>query len=168
MKDFIKKENPIVIAVNAIHKGYDCDYISFINSVRYQYAKDAYGKEFDSHKKILLSNIKPSGDVNELVINFNSVIKRGWEHFDNAVICCLRLLNKLDVSNVALAGFDGFKTAYNESYADSSLPTLNPDGKWDALNEEIKDMFTDFVMSVKSKMNIEFVTDSIFEECLGA
>ena len=90
--DFIKKENPLVIAVNAIHKNYDCDYISFINSVRYQYAKDAYGKEFDSHKKILLSNIKTSGDANELVINFNSVIKRGWEHFDNAVICMLRLL----------------------------------------------------------------------------
>ena len=168
VKDFIKKENPLVIAVNAIHKGYDCDYISFINSVRYQYAKDAYGKEFDSHKKILLSNIKTSGDSNELVINFNSVIKRGWEHFDNAVICMLRLLAKLDIQNVALAGFDGFKTAYNESYADSSLPTLNPNGNWDALNEEIKDMFKDFVLSVKSKMSIEFVTDSIFEECLGA
>lgn len=168
VKDFIKKENPLVIAVNAIHKGYDCDYISFINSVRYQYAKDAYGKEFDSHKKILLSNIKTSGDANELVINFNSVIKRGWEHFDNAVICMLRFLAKLDIQNVALAGFDGFKTAYNESYADSSLPTLNPNGNWDALNEEIKDMFKDFVLSVKSKMSIEFVTESIFEECLGA
>ena len=164
--DFIKKENPLVIAVNAIHKNYDCDYISFINSVRYQYAKDAYGKEFDSHKKILLSNIKTSGDANELVINFNSVIKRGWEHFDNAVICMLRLLAKLDIQNVALAGFDGFKTAYNESYADSSLPTLNPNGNWDALNEEIKDMFRDFVLSVKTKMSIEFVTESIFSECL--
>lgn len=165
---FIKKENPVVVAVNAIHKDYDCDYITFINSVRYQYAKESYEKEFAAHKKILLSNIKTSGDENELIVNFNSVIKRGWEHFDNAVICCLRLLNKLDVSNVALAGFDGFKTEYNESYADSSLPTLNPNGKWAELNEEIKNMFSDFFLSSKDKMRVEFVTESIFSECLGS
>jgi len=163
---FIKSEKPIVIAVNAIHKDYDCDYITFINSVRYQYAKESYGKEFSKHKKILLSNIKTTGEEDEFIVNFNSVIKRGWEHFDNAVICCLRLLSKLDVSKVALAGFDGFKTSYNESYADSSLPTLNPNGKWSELNEEIKDMFKDFVMSSKDKMTIEFITESIFEECL--
>ena len=167
VQDFIRKEKPLVIGVNAIHKDYDCDYISFINSVRYQYAKEVYREKFDSHKKILLSNIKSEGAKDELIINFNSVIKRGWEHFDNAVICILRLLANLDIQNVALAGFDGFKTVYNESYADSSLPTLNPNGNWDALNDEIKDMFTDFVLSVKSKMNIEFVTESIFEECLG-
>ena len=163
---FIKNEKTIVIAVNAINASYHCDYLCFINSVRYQYAKEAYAKEFAENKKILLSNIKTAGSNDELIVNFNSVIKRGWEHFDNAVICCLRLLNKLDVKHVALAGFDGFKTSYNESYADSSLPTLNPNGEWNKLNEEIKDIFKDFVISVQSQMNIEFVTESIFSECL--
>ena len=164
---FIKKENPVVIAVNAVNREYGCDFLCFINSVRYQYAEEAYGRELAGKKKILLSNIKTAGDGDEIIVNFNSVIKRGWEHFDNAVICCLRLLNRLDVPDVALAGFDGFKTAYNESYADPSLPTLNPDGKWGELNEEIKDMFRDFVLATKGKMNIEFVTESIFSECLG-
>lgn len=167
IQNFIKKENPIVIAVNAVHQGYDYDYISFINSVRYQYAKEAFGKEFKEHSKILLSNIKTDAESDELIVNFNSVIKRNWEHFDNAILCNLRLLLKLDVKEVALAGFDGFKTAYNESYADSSLPTLNPEGRWGELNEEIKDMFNDFVLSSKDKMHIEFVTESIFSECIG-
>ena len=167
IQNFIKKENPIVIAVNAVHQGYDYDYISFINSVRYQYAKEAFGKEFKEHSKILLSNIKTDAESDELIVSFNSVIKRNWEHFDNAILCNLRLLLKLDVKEVALAGFDGFKTAYNESYADSSLPTLNPEGRWGELNEEIKDMFNDFVLSSKDKMHIEFVTESIFSECIG-
>ena len=168
IREFIRKENPVAIAVNAVSKDYEPDYITFINSVRYQYAKESYGKEFFAHKKILLSNIKTTGAADEIIVNFNSVIKRGWEHFDNAVICCLRLLAKLAVSDVALAGFDGFKTAYNESYADSSLPTLNPNGKWDELNKEIADMFTDFVLSTKDRMKIQFVTESIFSKCLGA
>lgn len=168
VKAFIKKENPIVISVNALHDGYECDYVCFINSVRYQYAKEAHADIFSRQKKILLSNIKNSVADDELIVNFNSVIKRGWEHFDNAVICVLRLLNKLDIRKVAIAGFDGFKTAYNESYADASLPTLNPDGKWDELNKEIEDMFTDFVLSTKGRMSIQFVTESIFSKCLGA
>lgn len=162
----IRKEHPIVIAVNAVHKDYNCDYIAFINSVRYQYAKDVYGTIFAKNRKILLSNIKTEAEDDELVINFNSVIKRGWEHFDNAVICVLRLLQKLDIADVLLAGFDGFKTAYNESYADSSLPTLNPNGKWDELNDEIKDMFKDFVLSSKDRMHITFITESIFSKVL--
>ena len=161
---FIESEKPVVIAVNAVHKNYECDFVSFINSVRYQYAKEAYGKKLAGLKKILLSNIKTSGENDEIIVNFNGVIKRGWEHFDNAVICVLRLLSKLEVQNVAIAGFDGFKTAYNESYADASLPTLNPDGDWDGLNKEIADMFTDFLLSTKGKMGIQFVTESIFEK----
>ena len=73
-------------------------------------------------------------------------------------------MNKLGVRDVYVAGFDGFKTKYNESYADASLPTLNPDNKWDELNEEIKAMYHDFKTSIEGKIDIEFVTESCFEE----
>ena len=91
------------------------------------------------------------------------MVKRGWEHFDNAVILCLRLLSRLKVKDVIIAGFDGFKTKYNESYADENLPTLNPNGKWDELNAEILDMYQDFVRAVQGRMNISFVTESYFD-----
>ena len=111
----------------------------------------------------MLSNIHTESAADEFIVNYNLVIKRGWEHFDNAVILALRLLNKLDASDVYLSGFDGFKTRYNESYADESLPTLNPDNKWDELNKEIRDMYRDLYESVKGRMNITFLTESIFE-----
>lgn len=162
VKQYLKAHDVVTIGVNAINTRYTYDYLFFINNIRYDYARQSYEKLFLDTKKILLSNVKSAGLANEYVVNFNSAIKRGWEHFDNAVICALRLLNKLDVANVALAGFDGFKTQYNESYCDENLPTLNPDGKWDMLNEETRDMFNDFRLSVKDCMNIEFITDSIY------
>lgn len=162
IKKFIQDENPIVIGVNAINTEYEYDYLFFVNSIRYEYAKEAYQTVFKRTKKILLSNIHPEAEDEAFVVNFNTAIKRGWEHFDNAVICALRLLERLDITDVALAGFDGFKTKYNESYADASLPTLNPNNKWDELNVEITDMFQDLRLSTADKMNIEFVTDSIF------
>lgn len=164
IKQFIAENDPVVIGVNAYCDKYDYDYLFFTNSVRYEYAKEVYGDKLEGISKILLSNITSEASEGAAVINFNSVIKRGWEHFDNAMILALRLTGRIKLPEVNVAGFDGFKTSYNESYADLSLPTLNPDGKWDELNEEIKDMFTDYKASVDGKQKINFLTESYFNE----
>lgn len=163
--EYIEQYKPVVFAVNALIAEYDYDYFFITNSARYDYAKEVYSEQFENTPKIVLSNIKTKSDYKEYIINFNRVIKRGWEHFDNAVICCLRLMDKLRVHDVAIAGFDGFKTKYNESYADEMLPTLNPNGRWEKLNEEIKDMYTDFYTTTKDYIKISFITDSIFNNC---
>ena len=163
VKEYIREKHPVVIAVNAINPEYDADYLFLISSVRYDYSKITYPEQFKSMKRILLSNIHAVKDDKNIVVNFNRVVKRGWVYFDNAVINCLRLLNQLDVKNVAIAGFDEFGDHYNESYADPSLPTVNPDEDWDRLNEEIMDMFKDFKKTVGDSMTIEFVTESAFD-----
>lgn len=160
---FIKKEKPVVIGVNAICDGYTYDYLFFVNSARYDYAKNAHETTFAATKKIVLSSIQLEEADSELVLNFNRAIKRGWPHFDNAVISALRLFNSIGVKNVAIAGFDGFRHAYNESYADPSLPTLNPDNRWDELNVEIASMFADVRSRTKGSMEISFVTESLFD-----
>lgn len=160
---YIAEHHPVVIEVNAINPNFSPDYLFIINTIRYQYAKEVYPDYFAKPKKILLSSIKTSGENDELIVNFSRVTKRGWTYFDNAVIDCLRLLSKICVHDVAIAGFDGFKTRYNESYADAALPTLNPDNDWDELNREIVDMFTDFKASAGREMHIQFVTESIFD-----
>ena len=163
VKRFIDNNNPITIAVNALNPNYSYDYAIFINQGRYEYAKSYRPEKFESTRKILLSNISTNPGNNEIVINYDTVVKRGWEHFDNAVITCLRLMDFLAVKDVYIAGFDGFKNKYNESYSDENLPTLNPDNRWDELNEEIKDMYKDFYYSKRGTMDITFLTDSIYE-----
>lgn len=162
VRDFMEREHPATIAVNALNSLYACDYAFFINSARYEYAKHTYPGLFGRTRKILLSNIKTAAEADEMIINFNLVVKRGWEHFDNAVINCLRLLNRLGVGEVYLTGFDGFKPDYGESYADASLPTLNPENRWDELNEEIRDMYRDFYESAKGTLKITFLSPSIY------
>lgn len=164
IEEAAKENNAVVVGVNAINTSYRYDYLFFSNDIRYEYALDAYNKQFTSTKKILLSNIKTAAGENEVIVNFNRAIKRGYEHFDNAVICALRLMDKLNVKHILLAGFDGFAHEYGKSYCDVSLPTLNPNGKWDELNEEITGMFREFRLSVKDTMDISFVTESIFDK----
>lgn len=163
IKKYIADKNAVTIAVNAILPGYDYDYLFISNTVRYDYAKVAHTDIFERIHRIILSNVKTTPGENEMIINFNRAIKRGWTHFDNAVICMLRLLEKLGVSDIAIAGFDGFKTLYNESYADASLPTLSGDIDYSEMNDEIKDMYRDCVQSFGDKVKIKFITESYFE-----
>ena len=161
---YIKENHPVIIGINAVLKEYRYDYLFFSNHVRYDYAKEIYTDLFVANKRIVASNIKTEPEADEFVVNFNLLVKRGWEHFDNSGIMCLRLLNKLHVTDVALAGFDGFCDDYADSYADASLPRINPGKKWEELNEEIRDMFRDFKNMTSDYMKISFVTDSKFAD----
>ena len=161
--EFIRQEAPAVIGVNAFLPGYEYDYVFLTNSARYEYAQSAYPEQFAGTCKILLSNIKTEPSENELIIGFERIVKRGWEHFDNAVICCLRFMDKLRADTVFLAGFDGFRHRYNESYADEHIPAVNTSDDWDGLNAEILDMFRDFKNTAVCTRNVEFLTESIFD-----
>ncbi len=162
VQDYVYDKDAVLIGVNAILPGYEYDHVFFVNHARYDYARQAHPEMFERVQKIVLSNIRTVPGNHETVIGYHRAIKRGWEHFDNAAICCLRLMEKLGVKDVAIAGFDGFRHEYNESYADPSLPTLNPAGKWDELNDEIRDMYQDFAASEGRRMQITFLTDSYF------
>lgn len=162
--EYIVKNNAVVIGVNAMVADYDYDYVFYVNPARYEYARIAHPDRFDAAERIVLSNIKNEADGNEYIISYEHAAKRGWEHFDNAVICCLRMLDWLGIRKVAIAGFDGFKRVYNESYADPLLPTLKTDGKWDELNDEIRGMFRDYKENAKYCKDIIMLTDSYFDK----
>jgi len=164
IKAYAAENSSVVIAVNAILPGYDYDFAFFVNPARYDYAQKSNVESFGALKKIVLSNIKAEADENECIIAYDHAVKQGWPHFDNAVICALRLLDWLGIEEVTIAGFDGFKTKYNESYADAQLPTLNPDNKWDELNDEIRDMFKEFKANAETLKKINFLTESYFND----
>ena len=164
IQSYIEKEKPVVIGVNSIITEYQYDYLFFSNSIRYDYAKEVYTKTFNQITKIVSSSIKNTAEEKEILVNYNLLVKRGWEHFDNAGIMCLRMLNKIHVSNVVLAGFDGFEDAVTENYADASLPHIHPGKKWDELNDEVKSMLTDFKLATQEKMKIIFLTKSKYNE----
>lgn len=167
IQDYIRTNKPVVIGINAILPDYSYNYLFFKSAVRYSYAKTSYPDIFKSSPKILLSNIKNSKESilpDEKVIRYERAIKRGWKHFDNAVICMLRLLDKLNVKRIAIAGFDAFSAKYNDSYADPKLPTVHDVVDWDKFNDEIKDMFMDFYKRTESNIRIKFLTDSFFDQ----
>lgn len=155
-------DNLIVIAANAIITGYTYDYLFLTNKSRYDYARSANRLCFDSTDKIFLSGVKTEKSDGEYVINYKNVVKSGWEHFDNAMILLLRALSILGVNDISIAGFDEFKDV---SYADQLLPKVNSDSDFDKINEEIIDMFKDFIEN-NPDINFKFITETKFGDCV--
>lgn len=162
IKDYIHKNNPVVITVNFMHDEIVSDYVYVSNVKRYNYLINT--DKFGDAKKILTSNVTMETE-NALIVSFVKLIKCGWEHLDNSTIMLLRLLDNLDVSSINIAGFDGY--SYNAdgtlNYANKYLELSNVKDNPTALNEEIMAMLEDFRNTRSSIAPISFITPSRFE-----
>ncbi len=164
INDFIMRENPLVIGINSLPDGYDCDYLFFSKPLRYQYALEKDCEKCRKITKILTSNVKTSGDADEMIVNYNLLVKLGWTYFDDSMIMFLRLLEKTGAKEIYLAGFDGFPPDENFAYADPFLQGNLSREKRMSLNEDIASMLNDILEETDGKLFIEFLTPSIYSE----
>ena len=162
---YVRENEPIVISVNFLHERLDSDYIYMSNAKRYRYWVN--NERFAQTQKLLTSNLNVPGDERTTVVSFPTLVKCGWEHLDNSTIMLLRLLDIVGVSEIAIAGFDGYGYA-SENYANKYLeiPTDNTDAV--AMNRELREMLEDYLVSRRHKETpLRFVTTSRFASCVG-
>lgn len=154
-----KVHHALVISINFIPSFINPDIVYFSNYRRLEEAKEN-GKEFYSIRKILTSNVNYN-DENTLEINYNDYIKQGWFYFDNATIMLLRLLVKIGIREVAIAGFDGYVFNSN-NYSISTLELKRNEDTINLINSDAKEMLAD--IKSHSNIKINFITDSLYEE----
>ena len=161
--EYIKKMKPIVFSVNFFHDNIKSDYLYLSNIKRYNNIKN--NARFKSCKKILPSNMDGIYDEKrDVIVSFTSLIKCGWEHLDNSTMMLLRLLDRIGVSEIALAGFDGY-IAGQINYAKKELDLQTPKDTPMNLNAEIQEMFDDYLTTRTHKdSTIVFVTESRFNK----
>lgn len=163
ISEYIEENNSIVVSVNFLHENIKSDYMYFSNIKRYRYWKNI--EKAQDVPKIITSNITDAPKENERVVSFVELVKCGWEHMDNSAILLLRLLDKLGVSEIAIAGMDGFeyhlKDSSNFATSDLELANINDESK--LLNLEIEEMLKDFLETKVGDENVKFITPSRFD-----
>ena len=163
IQDYIDKMNPIIISVNFIHEKIESDYV-YLSNVR-RYSELLQTERFRYVKKIIASNIKQKEEDNECIVSFIKLVKCGWEQLDNSGVMLLRLLDRLPVKSIGIAGFDGYdyKSENKPNYADEKLERASVGDNPREVNEEILSMLADFACTRNGKAEIQFVTKSRFE-----
>lgn len=115
---FIADNDPIVIGVNNFIDGYRQDYVFYSGAVRYQDLQYQDCRAAGDPRLLITSNIKTGALENEHIINYSSLVKFGWVNLDSSAILLLRLLLRCGVSELYVAGLDGYKSFGQAFYKD--------------------------------------------------
>lgn len=160
IRKYVDDNKALVISVNFIHPEIESDYVFFSNVKRYQYWSNT--ECFSKIRKILTSNVVVNFDnVEADVVSFVKLIKCGWENLDNAMILLLRLLDRIGIEEVNIAGFDGYSIdGSGNNFVTNDLNSVNAIKNAIEINKEIVEMLQDFMQT--SNMNINYITQSRF------
>lgn len=155
INQYINSKNPFVISINFLPTDIKTDMVFISNIKRYE----KYIDKIDKSKIITTSNIK-NQDEKILVVNYSELLNSSEYVSDNAGLMLIKLLTKLFVNNIVIAGMDGFNKNLSNNYIDSELiGTTDPD-QVEIKNSEMKKNIKLLTKTVDSK----FLTPSKYHE----
>ena len=151
--------HPCVISINYIPEGVEPDVLFLTNSRRYLQISSQLTKPKNQALFIIAtSNITETERPFTYVVNYNNLIDEEAEFMDNSMMMLVRLLEKVGVKDIALAGFDGY-TPDDVNYFDENMEYSFVKEKADSLNKSGRVFFA----QAKETMNIQFVTESYYQ-----
>ena len=154
---YIRHNKPIVISVNFVAD--EPSAIAFFGNQR------RYNRLSGKRKErcvIISSNVK-SDTPKDIVVNYHSLINRGYTYFENSTIMLFALLRRINPSYITIAGFDGFDEKATDNYSDSSFQNERHVEEFVTLNRELKSMFTEIVETMSPGCKFTMLTPSLYE-----
>lgn len=155
---FIRAKSPVVLSANFVPEGYDADYVFCCNAMRFE---TILGSKV-TPKMIVTSNLLEMCTEENLRgrevlgVNYVDLSFDGKEVVDNSVIMLLRLLKRLDVTQVSLAGFDGYRAGRSANYVAEYMASQHTKG------EEENRKIRGYMEQLKGQMEIRYLTESLY------
>lgn len=156
IKEFIKKYNPFIIAVNHVPEIYSFDLVFVSNLKRFKGLNEAYEKL--GAKLLCTSNISDGRKI--ATINYSSYLNEEDAILDNAGTMIINVMRKIGITKISLAGYDGFETTEADNYFNNQL-NLNIERK---NRENINAAMKTYFGKLLSTMDINFITPSVYKE----
>ena len=153
IQDYIQRERPVVISINANQKDFDVDYVFVSNRKRF------LGLDHDDKSaKIIVTSNLPVVSRDHIRVDFDSLVDKSFDQPDNAGMMLLRLMVNLKMKKAILAGFDGFDPSQKENYYSERIA--------DHITEEVADKKNDDIakqiQKIGKDIEIEFLTPSLY------
>ena len=154
---YINANKPIVISINFVPEGFYIDYLFITNAKRYvRLASLLSGLK--NVKIIATSNVTKSSGNFDFVLDYEKLIDRNGVFIDNSLLMLLKVMSKLSVKNVALAGLDGYSSDKSSNYYTSEMEYESARQKAEMINNEVNTA----LQTLKSSMHIEFITPTLY------
>jgi len=114
--NFVKDNNPIIISINFLNESFPIDFVFMGNAKRYsQFFHKIYGENTKT-KIICTSNITEAGKKIDFMVNYSSLLANDQVIRDNPLVMFMRLLKNIGITEIWLAGFDGYTQDNSVNY----------------------------------------------------
>lgn len=157
--NFVVKNNPVVISINFIPSEIKPEFCFITNAKRFVQLSQSLAKNADTFKVIATSNVTSSTFNFDYKLKYSSLLDFNAQIIDNSFLMLLKVLNKLGVSSVAAAGFDGYRTDNMPNY-------FNPDMEYVFTSNEASEL-NDYVIGELNKLSsgikVDFITKSYYD-----
>jgi 4-hydroxy 2-oxovalerate aldolase len=150
IQDLSKQPNTLTVSVNFKPQKIEVDYVFISNLKRYDQL------EIENSKNLVVtSNVTGALDA-AYKVNYIDLLIENLSVSDNAGLMLIKLLSKLEVKSIKLAGYDGYSYDAYENYVEKDLALIKKKAIVDALNEGMEKSLRDFTKHT----DIQFVTST--------
>lgn len=159
--EYVIKNNAFVISVNFI-----TDLVEVDNRMAFYGSSKRYKKSRGKEKEkniIVVSNVE-NHSPSDMVVNYESLVERDNEDFDNTMIMLLNLLKRLGIDKFAIAGFDGYVKGGKNYFDDTLFEGNRFETKYDGITENMRRMLKNYVSTLDNQYCINFLTPSVYSE----
>ena len=157
---YISDDNFLSISLNFYNENFKTNYIFSSNMRRYR-SLDTEIEVFKKNNKnleiILTSNMREANNK-DYFINFYSIAVESKDIVDNAGLMVMKLMQRLGVKDIFIAGMDGYSTENPYVYNDKS--TQYDFSKVAVMRNEL---IKEEIKKLKKYLNINFVTKSLYD-----
>ncbi|MCD7899175.1 MAG: hypothetical protein LUH22_04660 [Bacteroides sp.] len=129
------------------------------NSKRYVQQATSINKYGSNIKIIATSNLTKSNGRFDYNLDYESLIDREAVFMDNSFIMLIKILLKMGVENISLAGFDGYSTERETNYFSSIMEYEFAKQKGEEINKYVNKMLKQF----KKDIILNFVTSTVYK-----
>ncbi|MFW6015947.1 MAG: aldolase catalytic domain-containing protein [bacterium] len=144
----ISKKDIISISVNFNPANYKSDYVFVSNLRRFETLDNKSDLNL-----IITSNIKTKTEK-KYIVNYSELLNEIEPVKDNAGMMLIKLLIKIGVNNIKIAGIDGYSHDVYNNFADKDMAFIKDNTVMDSMNSGIEKMIVKYSKEVK----LEFVT----------
>lgn len=149
--DLNTSKDIITISINFNPRRFNADYVFVSNKKRYTEISQT-----NSARLILTSNMKSDEAIQ---IDYLSLLNNDDFVSDNATLMALKLLSKLDVKDIYIAGFDGYSNDLAENYTEEESTLSQSKQTIQYVNRGVMKVLKD----LRKELSLKFLTPSKYE-----
>ena len=159
ISEFVSAHKPVIIAINYCPFLWNPDYLFLTNYKRYIQIASSIARNKGGYKLIATSNITRASGAFEFTFDYESLIDRSAVFMDNSFLMLLRVLCRVGVTEVYLAGLDGYSIDKESNYFSSKMEYEFSKQKGEEINADVNR----FLAEIKDKLTVHFLTHTEYK-----